>query len=70
MPSDYERFWYFRQLFGYDYTARQILSSQDEVLEIGSGEGYGANLMETACSSLTALDRSQEAAAHAAGIII
>jgi ubiquinone/menaquinone biosynthesis C-methylase UbiE len=66
MSSDYERFWYFRQLFGYEHAARELLSPADEVLEVGSGEGYGSNVLARACAKVTALDLSPEAAAHAA----
>ncbi len=66
MSSEYERFWYFRQLFGYEYAVRRLLSAGDTVLEVGSGEGYGADILSAACAWLTALDRSPEAAAHAA----
>jgi ubiquinone/menaquinone biosynthesis C-methylase UbiE len=66
MSSDYERFWYFRQLAGYEYAARELLCAGDEVLEVGSGEGYGADVLAAAGAKVTALDLSPEAAAHAA----
>ena len=66
MSSDYERYWYYRQLFGYEHAVRELLAPADEVLEVGSGEGYGANVLAGACARVTALDRSPEAAAHAA----
>lgn len=65
ISSDYERFWYFRQLFGYRYAAERLIAVTDRVLEIGSGEGYGAELLAGSCSSVTALDKSEEAVAHA-----
>ncbi len=63
--SDYELFWYYRQLFGYEYAASVVLEPDDRVLEIGSGEGYGASLLAAKAASVTGLDKSPEAAAHA-----
>lgn len=64
--SDYELFWYYRQLYGYEYAAAEVLEPGDRVLEIGSGEGYGANVLAAKAASVTGLDKSPEAAAHAA----
>ncbi len=67
MTSEYERFWYYRQLFGYEHVAQALLASEDEILEVGSGEGYGANVLAGSCGQVTALDISPEAAEHAMG---
>lgn len=64
--SEYESFWYYRQLFGYQYASSEIILAGDKVLEVGSGEGYGAAVLAGKAAAVTGLDKNPDAAAHAA----
>ncbi len=46
---------YLRHLFAYEYVKSQ-LRADDKVLELGSGEGYGASLLSQACREIVGLD--------------
>jgi SAM-dependent methyltransferase len=67
-PSDeagfFSRFEYLRHLFPYSQVARQILPSC-ELLEIGAGEGYGADFLSSVTRRVVAIDDSVDAVAHA-----
>jgi ubiquinone/menaquinone biosynthesis C-methylase UbiE len=68
VPKDFksreEYLLYLRHLFAYE-EALKFLDKGLQVLEIGFGEGYGANLMAQHLGSVTALDVNKQAVEYA-----
>ena len=65
LPDDPDWAWCFQaHKFGYDDLARRI-GSGARVLDIGCGEGYGANLLSSVAGSIAASDYSEETVRHA-----
>lgn len=68
MPGDIknELAWvvYLRHLFAYE-TASEMLQGKRKIIEIGSGEGYGAAYLSESDFEITCFDLSQEIAQHA-----
>jgi len=62
--SKEEYLMYLRHIFAYNYAINQI-SKNDLVLEVGSGEGYGTNILSTKAKSIIGLDVDPEAIKHA-----
>lgn len=62
--SKEEYLMYLRHIFAYNYAVSQI-SNNDQVLEVGSGEGYGTNILSTKAKSIVGLDVDPEAVEHA-----
>jgi len=62
--SKEEYLMYLRHIFAYNYAINQI-SSNDLVLEVGSGEGYGTNILSKKAKSIVGLDVDPEAIEHA-----
>ena len=62
--SKEEYLMYLRHIFAYSYAASHI-SKNDLVLEVGSGEGYGTNILSTKVKSIVGLDVDLEAIEHA-----
>lgn len=60
-----QRIQFLRHLLAYSASAKQI-APQARVLEIGSGEGYGANYLASYCPDIIATDLSLQALSHAA----
>lgn len=57
-----ENYWFRRHEVAYEYILERCRDR--EVLEAGSGEGYGANLISTAASSVTCVDYDLSAVEH------
>jgi len=55
---------YLRHAFAYEY-GKSRLQPGDEVLEIGSGEGYGTNLLAQVAGRVVGLDIDKTTVAHA-----
>lgn len=55
---------YLRHLFAYE-AASDLLKNQKKILEIGSGEGYGAAYLSEGPFDITCYDLSEEIAKHA-----
>lgn len=62
--SKEEYLMYLRHIFAYNYAIGQI-SKNDLVLEVGSGEGYGTNILSKKAKSIVGLDVDPEAVEHA-----
>ncbi len=60
---EHENYWYHRHLAVYEYALTHVPGL--DVLEAGSGEGYGASLLATEARSLVALDYDAYATQHA-----
>lgn len=65
ISSDYEYLWFLRHLFAYQYTLNNLLKKTDRVLEIGFGDGYGANLLAQGAAQLIAIDNNEKTVSHA-----
>lgn len=61
----YQRVEFCRHFFAYVESIGRF-SPQARVLEVGAGEGYGANYVSAYCAGLIATDLSSQALAHAA----
>lgn len=68
MPSDIKSelayVVYLRHLFAYE-AASQLLKDKKEIIEIGSGEGYGASYLASGSFSIHCFDLSEVIASHA-----
>lgn len=68
IPGDFksrdEYVLYLRHLFAYEF-AKGIINENNKVLEVGSGEGYGTNLLSKKVSEITGLDVSDVIIEHA-----
>lgn len=68
VPKDFqtreEYLLYLRHLFAYEEVLK-FLDEDQQILEIGFGEGYGANLMAQHLGSITALDVNKDAVKYA-----
>lgn len=53
--SKEEYLMYLRHIFAYNYAMKQI-SKNDRVLDVGSGEGYGTNILSKKAKSIVGLD--------------
>jgi ubiquinone/menaquinone biosynthesis C-methylase UbiE len=62
--GDFAHFEFFRHMYAYVEASRQIPPSAC-VLEVGSGEGYGANYLSALFPHITATDLSLQALNHA-----
>ncbi len=60
-----EQLLYLRHVFAYEF-ALAMVKPDRQVLEIGSGDGYGTEMLSRAGATATGLDVSAEAVAHAA----
>lgn len=67
-PSDgtdlFQSLQYFRHLFAYAEAERQLGNTR-LILEIGTGEGYGASYLSSRCPEIVATDLSWDALRHA-----
>lgn len=59
-----ENYWFQRHVVAYRYAAGLVRGT--EVLDAGSGEGYGAAILADSASSVTGVDLEQEVVEHAA----
>ncbi len=68
IPEDFqskeEYLVYLRHLFAYEFAKEQIPQGST-ILEVGCGEGYGANLLSPKVKKIIALDVDEETIAHA-----
>jgi len=64
IKTRYEYMLYIRHLFAYE-TVCQMLPAEFTVLEIGCGEGYGANLLAKYSKEVIAIDNNSFAIQHA-----
>ncbi|MCK4753322.1 MAG: class I SAM-dependent methyltransferase [Planctomycetes bacterium] len=68
IPEDFksrqEYILYLRHLFAYEFAKHQI-PKDSVVLEVGCGEGYGANVLSQEVKKIFALDVDKNAVAHA-----
>lgn len=55
---------YLRHAYAYEY-AKSRIKSTDEVIEVGSGEGYGTNLLSGAAARVVGLDIDKATVEHA-----
>jgi len=57
-----ENYWFRRHEVAYEYILERCRGR--DILEAGSGEGYGANLLSTVAASVTCVDYDESAVAH------
>ena len=57
-----ENYWFRRHEVAYDYIVRRCVGR--DVLEAGSGEGYGASMIARSAKSVTCVDYDEQAVAH------
>jgi SAM-dependent methyltransferase len=57
---------YLRHRFAYEYTKSRIRPT-DEVVEVGSGEGYGTSLLSETAARVVGLDIDEATVEHASG---
>lgn len=55
---------YLRHLFAYEY-AKNVLTCNSQVIEIGCGEGYGTSILSQYCKEIIGLDVEDNIIAHA-----
>jgi SAM-dependent methyltransferase len=60
-----ERYWFLRHLAVYQWIAGTVISSGNTVVDVGSGEGFGANILADHAAHSIALELDEPTCRHA-----
>jgi SAM-dependent methyltransferase len=60
----HERYWFLRHLAVYQWVAEQVMHTGDTVVDVGSGEGYGANVLAEHAGLSIALELDEPTCRH------